>query len=120
MRDALVKPSASAMLFKRIPNPNKTFILDMEAEHLVFEEGQVNKQVLLTTAEWLRNLQRAERFAASPIGLTVANNYDDARMIEAKRLFKAAGLPEDHLRAAAAPDALAIDVTQFRMTHLIP
>jgi len=55
MRDKLSQPTETAQLFKSIATSRKTFILDTNAEHLIYEEGQFSEKLLLSLRDWILN-----------------------------------------------------------------
>lgn len=58
-KDQLVKPAGTISLFNKIPCQDKDMILITDAEHLIFEEGQFDDQVIEKVNAWLTgHLQR--------------------------------------------------------------
>lgn len=55
MKDRLSQPTETALLFKNIATNRKTFILDTDAEHLIYEEGQFSEKLLLSLRDWILN-----------------------------------------------------------------
>lgn len=58
-RDRLVKPEGTERLFQELATADKSMLVVKGAEHLVFEEGQFDDQVIDNVTAWLgRHLER--------------------------------------------------------------
>lgn len=55
LEDYLVSPLAVAKLFHDIPAPDKSFLVDATAEHLVLEEGRFSPQLMDKLLTWLKS-----------------------------------------------------------------
>ncbi len=53
LKDRVSKPNGCAILFSKIASEKKTFIVDAEAGHLIFEEGQFSKPLFRAIKKWI-------------------------------------------------------------------
>lgn len=65
-KDHLVKPAGIQKLFAELASPDKQLLMLKDGEHLTFEEGQCNEQVIARVDKWIENhISRNEIIASS-------------------------------------------------------
>lgn len=64
-RDRLVKPSGTERLFQELTTTDKSMLLVKGAEHLVFEEGQFDDQVISSVTDWLERHMESPTLASA-------------------------------------------------------
>jgi esterase/lipase len=55
VHDLLIRPEGTISLFKAVACEDKDLMLIGKSEHLVFEEGQFDKNLLVSICDWMRN-----------------------------------------------------------------
>ncbi|MDX2107577.1 MAG: alpha/beta hydrolase [Candidatus Melainabacteria bacterium] len=92
LKDKVSKPTGCAFLFNKIASQKKTYILDAEAGHLICEEGQYSRPLLLGIRNWI-NKAITKDFATSPEAhLISSDSVKLADSIQIKKTFECAGV----------------------------
>lgn len=96
MKDKLSQPSETAELFNSITSKRKTFILDNDAEHLIYEEGLFTPQLLSALKDWVLNAAEGQAPLA-PKGILLSKQPVQGKKFESvAKVFAAAGVnPND-------------------------
>lgn len=92
LKDKVSKPTGCAFLFNKIASQKKTYILDAEAGHLICEEGQYSRPLLLGIRNWI-NKAITKDIATSPEAhLISSDSVKLADSIQIKKTFECAGV----------------------------
>lgn len=103
MKDKLSEPSDTAELFNSITSKRKTFILDNDAEHLIYEEGLFTPQLLSSLKDWILNTAEGQA-PLTPKGILLSKEPVQGKKFESvAKVFAAAGVN--------ANDTIAQDLT---------
>lgn len=96
MKDTISPPIETGALFKLLATQRKTLIVDADAEHLIYEEGQFSPQLLLSFKEWMTKVSEGDPQLA-PKGILLSKEYLQQKKFEAVgNVFAAAGVnPND-------------------------
>lgn len=96
MKDKLSEPSETAELFKSITTQRKTFLIDNDAEHLIYEEGLFSQQQLLSLKDWILNAAEGQA-PLTPKGILLSKEPVQGKKFEAiSKVFATAGVnPND-------------------------
>ncbi|HMY03011.1 MAG TPA: hypothetical protein PKA48_06630, partial [Candidatus Obscuribacter sp.] len=54
VHDLLIRPEGTISLFKAVASEDKDLMLVGKSEHLVFEEGQFDKALLVSICDWMK------------------------------------------------------------------
>lgn len=96
MKDTISPPTETGALFKLLATPRKTLIVDADAEHLIYEEGQFSPSLLLSFREWMTKVSEGDP-QLTPKGILLSKGYLQQKKFEAVgNVFAAAGVnPND-------------------------
>ncbi|MDX2106743.1 MAG: alpha/beta hydrolase [Candidatus Melainabacteria bacterium] len=114
MKDKLSQPTETALLFKNIATSRKTFIVDSDAEHLIYEEGQFSENLLLSLRDWVLNAAGGAT-PLTPKGVLFAkDNMAKKKAGQVDKVFSAAGvIPGDSIARQQVDNVDNVSVAKF-------
>lgn len=92
LKDKVSKPTGCAFLFNKLASQRKTYILDAEAGHLICEEGQFSKPLILGMKNWIAKAINKEVAITPEAHLISANSLKAQDSILVKKTFECAGV----------------------------
>lgn len=92
MKDRLSQPTETALLFKNMATSRKTLIVDSDAEHLIYEEGQFSEKLLLSLRDWVLNAASGATPLTPKGVLFKRDNLAKKKAVQVDRVFSAAGV----------------------------
>jgi len=92
LKDRVSKPNGCAYLFNKIATQKKTYILDANAGHLICEEGQHSKSLLLSMKNWLYKAIDKDIPASPEAQLIASGTVKDNESVLIKKTFECAGV----------------------------
>lgn len=92
LKDRVSKPNGCAYLFNKVASKKKTFILDADAGHLICEEGQHSKSLLLGIKNWISKTVDNDVPATPAAHLISTHSVKDNESALIKKTFACAGV----------------------------
>lgn len=115
LKDKVSVHNSCATLFSRVASENKTFVVDVEAGHLICEEGQYSRPLFLAIKNWL--VKTAEHEATKrPQGiLTSSDSAKSSDWNLIRKNFTCAGVsPNENLAHGPIEPYVGLPVTSKR------